>query len=100
MHEQLPGPPPEDWVLLAPGGSLERLLLQLRGAGEAVAIVGHEPGLGRLLSLAVAGRAGDGTPLRKGAIARVDFDATPKPGAGRLVWMMTPKLLRRLGRAS
>ena len=68
--------------------------------GETVALVGHEPGLGRLLSLAVAGRAGDGTPMRKGGVARIDFDATPKPGAGRLVWMLTPKLLRRIGRAS
>jgi phosphohistidine phosphatase len=100
LQEQLPGPAPEDWVLLAPGGAPERLLLQLRDAGETVALVGHEPGLGRLLSLAVAGRAGDGTPMRKGGVARIDFDATPKPGAGRLVWMLTPKLLRRIGRAS
>ncbi len=99
LHEQLPGPAPEEWPLLAPGGSLERLLLQLRGAGDAVAVVGHEPGLGRLVSLAVAGCAGDGTPLRKGGVVRIDFDGTPKPGAGRLVWMMTPKLLRRVGRA-
>ena len=45
------------------------------------------------------GCAGDGTPLRKGGVVRIDFDGTPKPGAGRLVWMMTPKLLRRVGRA-
>jgi phosphohistidine phosphatase len=100
LREQLPGPAPEEWPLLAPGGALERLLAQLRDAGEAVALVGHEPGLGRLLSLAVAGRQGDGTPLRKGGVARIEFDGPPKPGSGRLIWLMTPRLLRRVGRAS
>jgi phosphohistidine phosphatase len=99
LQEQLPGPSPEDWQLLAPGAPLDRLLAALKGAGEAVALVGHEPGLGRLLSLAISGRPGEGTPLRKGGVARIQFDAAPKPGAARLVWMMTPKLLRRLGRA-
>ena len=100
LQEQLPGPAPEELPLLAPGGSLERLLFHLREAGEAVALVGHEPGLGRLICLAVAGRAGAGTPLRKGGIARIDFEDTPKPGGGRLIWLLTPRLLRRIGRAS
>jgi phosphohistidine phosphatase len=100
LQEQLPGPSPEEWLLLAPGGSPDRLLASLRGAeGDAVALVGHEPCLGRLLSLAICGRPGEGTPLRKGGVARIEFDEAPKPGGGRLVWMMTPKLLRRLGRA-
>ena len=100
LREQLPGPEPEEWPLLAPGAALERLLAGLRGGGDSVALVGHEPGLGRLLSLAVAGRAGDGTPLRKGGIARIGFAVTPRPGGGTLVWMLTPKLLRRIGRSS
>lgn len=99
LHEQLPGPAPEEWPLLAPGGGLERLLQGLRDAGGAVALVGHEPGLGRLLSLAVAGSAGDGTPMRKGGVARIQFEGPPRPGTGCLVWLLTPKLLRRIGRA-
>jgi phosphohistidine phosphatase len=100
LQEQLPGPRPEEWALLAPGGSLERLLQQLREAGDSVALVGHEPGLGRLVSLAVGGRAGDGTPLRKGGVARISFDSAPKPGGGRLLWFLAPRLLRRIGRAT
>jgi phosphohistidine phosphatase len=100
LQDQLPGPEPEAWDLLAPGHALERILGELRNGGEAVALVGHEPILGRLLSLAVTGRATDGTPLRKGGIARIRFDGTPKPGTGRLLWLLTPKLLRRLGRSA
>jgi len=100
LQEQLPGPRPEEWALLAPGGSFDRLLQELRDAGDCVALVGHEPGLGRFISLCVSGRAGDGTPLRKGGVARISFDGPPKLGAGRLVWFLAPKLLRRIGRAS
>lgn len=99
LHAQLPGPVPEEWALLVPDGAPERLLHQLHGAGDAVALVGHEPVLGWLLSLAVAGRASSGTSLRKGAVAHVEFAGAPKPGGGQLAWMVTPKLVRRLGRA-
>lgn len=99
LHEMLPGPAPEEWTLLSPGGALERILTELRNGGEAVALVGHEPGLGRLLSLAVSGKAGDGTPMRKGGVARIDFHGAPKPGTGSLAWLLTPKILRRLARS-
>ena len=98
LREQLGGPEPEEWPLLAPGAALERLLTGLRGAGASVALVGHEPCLGRLLSLAVSGKAGQGTPLRKGGIARLSFDGPPRPGGATLLWLLTPRLLRRLGR--
>ena len=95
----LDGPEPELESALAPGGSAEELLESLRGAGERVALVGHQPDLGRLLLLAVAGRAGDGAPLKKGGAARVDFEGAPRPGAGALHWLLTPRQLRWLGRA-
>ncbi len=98
LSRELRGPEPEEQPLLAPGGSLERLLAAAGAAGESVAVVGHEPGLGRLVSLAVTGRTGDGTPLRKGGVALVSFAGDAHPGRGRLVWLATPKLLRRLGR--
>lgn len=97
LAEQVAGPEPEEWPLLAPGGSLEGILRDLRGAGETVVLVGHEPGLGRLVSLCLAGAAGDNTPLKKGGMARIRFDGAPRPGRGRLVWLLTPGLLRRIG---
>ncbi len=98
LHTDLRGPEPEVWGLLAPGADLDGVLAQLDASQEAVALVGHEPCLGRLVSLAVTGREADGTPLRKGGVACIDFQGTPRPGAGRLVWLLTPKLLRRIGR--
>jgi phosphohistidine phosphatase len=95
----LDSPGPEIERALAPGGSGEELLAALRGVGERVVLVGHEPDLGRLLLLAVAGRAGEGAPLKKGGAARIDFEGTPRPGAGELHWLLTPRQLRRLGRA-
>ncbi len=95
----LDGPEPEIEEALSPGGSGEELLGSLRGAGERVFLVGHEPDLGRLLLLAVAGRPGDGAPLKKGGAARIDFEGAPRPGAGELHWLLTPRQLRRLGRA-
>lgn len=98
LHGELPGPAPEAWPMLAPGADLEAVLDRLDPSEEAVALVGHEPCLGRLVSLAIAGRESDGTPLRKGGVARIDFAGRPRPGAGRLAWLATPKLLRRIGR--
>lgn len=98
LREALGGPEPEACSWLAPGTAPERVLSALRGAGGSVALVGHEPGLGRLVSLAVSGRAGAGTPLRKGGVARLRFEGEPRAGEGRLVWLLTPRILRRLGR--
>lgn len=95
----LEAPEPEPERELGPGGSAEDLLASLRGAGEQVVLVGHQPDLGRLLLLAVTGRAGDGAPLKKGGVARLDFAGAPRPGAGVLHWLLTPKQLRRLGRS-
>jgi phosphohistidine phosphatase len=59
--------------------------------------VGHEPHLGSLASVFVAGRTGFPLEFRKGGLARFDFDEEPAPGGGRLVWWLTPKQLRLLG---
>lgn len=96
LAEGLPGPEPEPLEELAPGAALEDLLRALRGSGERVALVGHEPGLGRLVSLAATGRASDGTPLHKGGVARLDFAGALRPDGAVLSWLLTPKLLRRL----
>src|SRR5215472_5848349 len=44
---------------LAPGGSPEALLVVLKRMPETrIAVVGHEPGLGRLVAVSLAGSAG------------------------------------------
>lgn len=94
LAEVLGGPRPERLETLAFGDEAE-ILATAAGAGEEVAVVGHEPTLGRLVSLAVFGRTGGGTPLRKGGVACLEL-ARGTPGRAVLAWLLAPKQLRRL----
>jgi phosphohistidine phosphatase len=74
---------------------------------ERILLVGHEPDFSALISWLIGGAGGATIQLKKGALCRVDlnpdaeqwrWDATHLPGAGALIWLLTPKQLRRLGR--
>jgi phosphohistidine phosphatase len=91
------GIPVETLDALRPGGRVADVLEGLaphRRAG-ALALVGHEPSIGYLAS-ALIGATGP-MPFKKGAACRIDVDAFPPRGAGMLVWMLPPKVMRRLG---
>jgi len=62
---------------------------------RAIALVGHEPGLGELAAWLI----GTKEPLvfRKGGVCRIDVPALPPGRNGRLLWFATPKMLRALG---
>lgn len=63
---------------------------------DPVAIVGHEPHLGELISLLLTGSEdGAAFELRKGGVARIDLE-DPAPGRGVLRWLMPPKILRAI----
>jgi phosphohistidine phosphatase len=85
---------------LSPGGSPEDVLAALRRQGakaECVAVVGHQPHLGRLLALSVRGDArAEGFELKKSAIACLQFAGPPRAGQGVLKWLLTPRILRNL----
>ncbi len=97
----LPGPKPVESDALAPGGAFEAVFRALRGpASESrVALVGHEPALGALVSLATTGIASDATPLKKGGVACLKFAGEPRPKGGTLGWLLTPKQLRRMAKS-
>lgn len=59
---------------------------------ERVVIVGHEPSLGAFVSALLGARPGS-IELRKGAMCLVEVDRVPRPGAGRLHWLVWPKLI-------
>lgn len=63
-------------------------------ARGAIALVGHEPGLGELAAWLIG--ASSPLPFKKGGIARIDTKRLPPAEDGTLVWMATPKMLRRL----
>ncbi len=81
---------------LAPGAAPEALLAALRRLPEArVALVGHEPGLSRLLAVALPGDAGTGAfRFRKMGAALLHFAGAARPGGARLEWLVPAKLLR------
>ena len=81
---------------LAPGATPEALLAVLRRLPEArVALVGHEPGLSRLLAAALPGtRGAEAFRFRKMGAALLHFAGAARPGGARLEWLVPAKLLR------
>ena len=81
---------------LAPGAGAAAVMAEL---GELVkkpriALVGHEPDLGKLAAhLLGLKRAPE---FRKGGVARIDLTGLPPNGPGLLVWFAPPRLLRRM----
>ena len=83
---------------LLPGGSPQELLALLaRSRGQRLAVIGHQPDLGRLIALCLPGKAASGAfRLRKMSVVLLTFQGAPGAGHGELCWLMQPKLLRAL----
>jgi phosphohistidine phosphatase len=90
----------EEVAALAPGGSPDALAAWAarRARAGAVAVVGHEPDLSKLVAWLVAGSEEPFLDLRKGGACLVRFARRPGRGGGTLRWMLTPAQLRELGR--
>lgn len=87
---------------LQPGAGMDAALVWLRQleASHTVAAVGHEPGLSVLASYLLCARKDPVLSLKKGGACLVDVPAGVAPGTAQLLWAMTPRFLRRLGRRS
>jgi phosphohistidine phosphatase len=85
---------------LSPGGSPEDVLEVLRRRGaksKCVAVVGHQPHLGRLLALCLRGDArAEAFELKKSAVACVRFDGSPRAHQGVLTALFPPRALREI----
>jgi phosphohistidine phosphatase len=92
------GTPPPVVVVdsLVPGASYAAVLgdLHAHARRSRIALVGHEPGIGRI----AARLAGSRRPLvfKKGAVCRIDVQSIPPAGTGTLRWFMTPTILRAI----
>ena len=91
-------PRAEEAPELAPGGAAQALLTRLgQDRSKVVAVVGHEPGLGRLLTACLLGEDGALTiEMKKNAVACVSFEGSPRAGRAVLKWLATPRMLRGL----
>jgi phosphohistidine phosphatase len=81
---------------LRPGADPAELLRRFAEAGGEWLCVGHAPHLDDLLALALGAARGGPTRLKKSGAACVAWDGPPR-GPGRLVWLLPPLVLRRLG---
>ena len=70
--------------------------LKRRGPDTSVALVGHEPDLGRLIGVLVTGRPDAPFSLKKGGAALIEFDGKAAAGAGDVVWVLTPAVMKKL----
>ena len=82
---------------LEPGTSLTDVLTWLgRFDQGVVAIVGHEPQLGCLVTYLVTGSERSAVEMKKGGSCLIEFDGAPSAGKGRLAWAIPPGILRDL----
>ena len=91
-------PAPRTCDELIPGASTDAVLRVLRGCQvRRLAIVGHEPDLGELIVACLARGADFAFPMKKGAVACLNFAKRPSRGGASLKWYLPPKMLRRVG---
>ena len=76
---------------LSPGTAPRAVLAWLRTQPQdaLLALVGHEPDLGRLASWLLTGRSTGFVQFKKGAAALIEFAGVPAVGKGTLAWLLT-----------
>jgi len=84
---------------LKPGQPLRAVLAWLREQPPeaTVALVGHEPDLGRLISWLLSGRQTSFVQFKKGGAALLEFSHVPRAGNGTLVWLLSATQLAEFG---
>jgi phosphohistidine phosphatase len=83
---------------LAPGGSHASIIDELakHSRRTRIALVGHEPDLGELAARLIGAKKP--IELKKGSVCRIDVQSLPPAGSGRLRWLITPRMLRKIGK--
>jgi phosphohistidine phosphatase len=94
----------EPWEELTYSVGPERLLAKLAESSTSDAgpclLFGHEPSLGRLATLLLFGEPISTIRLKRGGAAAIETPRRPKPGSGRLQWIVTRRQLVALGARS
>lgn len=85
---------------LIPGSELDDVLKWIaeHKSRTVVAVVGHEPLLGLLVTWLMTSTQISRVEMTKGGAALLEFDARIAPGAARLHWLLTGHDLRRIAR--
>jgi phosphohistidine phosphatase len=91
----------EQTANLAPGASADELLVEIkrRTGAESIALIGHQPDLGALISTIVYGDDRLAIQLKKGSVCLINVTETVPTLRGELMWLLTPRQLRLLAKA-
>jgi phosphohistidine phosphatase len=99
LAEEAGWPAPQRFPALEPEVPPHKVVPALQGyaGAESLALVGHRPCLHELAVYLLTGEAGGADmKIKKGGVVCVEFRDAPQPGAGKLRWLFTPKVLRTL----
>ena len=90
--------PTTQLAALAPEASWDDFLFWLKDqpAGRRIAVIGHEPHLGRWCSWMLCGLQRPFFSFKKGGACLLRLESPPTPGEADMVWLMTPRQLRGL----
>jgi len=91
----------EIYAPLAPGQRPRDVVSGLTAyrRADVIILVGHEPGMGELTSQLLTGSSSSlRLDFKKGGVAAIELGALPPRTGGRLLWFLTPKQLRLIGR--
>ncbi len=85
---------------LKPGASAEELFSEIKKHknAESIALVGHQPDLGELISRIAHGNTGLSLQVKKGGVCCINVKETVPALRGSLVWFFMPKQLRLLSK--
>jgi len=91
-------PSVETCEALRPGGDPEALIafLAKRANRRRVLVVGHEPDLSELAARLIGAGRNANMPFKKGGCCHIAFSEFPPKSAGRLMWWLTPRLMRKM----
>ena len=92
-------PVPQEFPALEPEVPPEKAVLALETYADtqSIALVGHRPCLHELAVYLLTGdAAGADMKIKKGGVVCIEYDAAPGAGAGKLRWLLTPRVLRTL----
>ena len=88
----------EEWDELKGAGdpsALYKRLSALKGSMK-ILLVGHEPHLSGIIAEIISGKSDVRLVLKKGGIAKVNVDELRPKVSGELVWLLTPKLMKKM----
>lgn len=89
--------PPAFTELLIPGAPPAEILGELTRRNPASALlIGHEPHLGRVISLLLSGDPNLPITMKKGGFCKMRCAVRPLPGSATLDWLLAPKHLQKI----